>query len=169
MTSGPSTNISARSRASQDRRRQVPFTTSVFEADAGNRSLISLECLTEYWGDPFVHVAPVWVCPSFAADVRRKNSGPAQVIGNQSRVTSSRNQQVLRERPLAVDPLPVAVESRTRRHPWNFFDLILVRALRPDGFIFVQHEPQAGGRNAHRLPERRAQVHFDASFHAVPP
>jgi len=50
----------------------------------------------------------------------------------------------------------------------NFFDLILVRALRPDGFVFVQHEPQAGGRNVHRLPERGAQMHFDASLHAVP-
>ena len=63
-----------------------------------------------------------------------------------------RNQQVLRERPLVVDPLSVAAKSRALCHLWNFFGLILVGALRPYGFVFVQHEPQAGRRNVYRLP-----------------
>ena len=66
----------------------------------------------------------------------------------------SRNQQVLRKRPLAVDPLPIAPESRARRELWNFAGLVLVRAFRPDRFVFVQHEPQTGRRNVHRLPAR---------------
>src|SRR5260370_10758533 len=62
-------------------------------------------------------------------------------------VTSSCNQQVLRERPFAVDPLPVAPESRARRHLWNSFGSVLVRAFLPYCFVFVQHEPQARLRN----------------------
>src|SRR6266852_2839695 len=80
----------------------------------------------------------------------------------------SRNQQVLRERPLAVDPLATAAESRARRHLRNFFGLVFVRAFRPDGFVFVQHEPQTGGRNVYRLTPRGTQMHLDPPFHPVP-
>ena len=37
-----------------------------------------------------------------------------------------RNQQILREGPLKVGPLPIAAESRARRHLRNFLGLILV-------------------------------------------
>src|SRR5882724_11544067 len=62
------------------------------------------------------------------------------------------NQQALREGPLLVDPLAITAEARARCHLRNLFGLILVRAFRPDGFVFVQHEPQAGRRNVYRLP-----------------
>src|SRR6266849_10022825 len=60
---------------------------------------------------------------------------------------SSRNQQVLRERPFAVNPLSIATESSPRRHLRNFFCLVLVRAVCPNRFCFVRYEPQIGGRN----------------------
>jgi hypothetical protein len=41
---------------------------------------------------------------------------PPRVTEHESPFPSSRNQEVLCERPLRVDPLPVAPESRTRRH-----------------------------------------------------
>src|SRR5258706_13015011 len=71
----------------------------------------------------------------------------------------SRNQQVLRKRPFAVDPLAIAPESRASRHLWNLFGLVLVRAFRPDGLVFIQHEPQTRGRNAYRLTPRGTQMH----------
>ncbi len=48
-----------------------------------------------------------------------------------------RHEQILSEGPLAVDPLSVAAESGALRHLWNFFSFVLVRAFRPDGFVFV--------------------------------
>src|SRR6266567_6879280 len=45
-----------------------------------------------------------------------------------------RNQQILRKRPLAIDPLRVAAKSRARRHLRNFFGLVFVRDFRPDRF-----------------------------------
>src|ERR1700746_506946 len=54
--------------------------------------------------------------------------------GNGSRILS-RNQQVLCERPLLVDPLPVAAESRARRHLRNLFSVVFMRALCPNRFV----------------------------------
>src|SRR5437899_4820580 len=81
-----------------------------------------------------------------------------QVASHESQVMSRlfRNQQVLSEWPLGVDPLPLAAESRASRHLWDFLGLVLVRAFCPDRFIFVQHDAQVGRRNMYRLPTRRA-------------
>src|SRR5258708_2498301 len=80
----------------------------------------------------------------------------------------SRNQQVLRKRPLAVDPLAIAPESRARRHLRNFFGFVFVRTFRPDRFVFVQHEPQTRGGNVYGLTPRGTQMHLDSPFHPVP-
>src|SRR6267378_5357664 len=58
MIYGLSTNISARSPVWRARRRQVPCTTIVFEADAGTHSLISLSAWRSTEGDFFVHAVP---------------------------------------------------------------------------------------------------------------
>src|SRR5260370_30940708 len=99
----------------------------------------------------------------------------ARNTGHESRTTRrhslrglSRNQQVLRKRPLAVDPLAVAPKSRARGHLRNFSGLVLVQAFRPDGFAFVQHEPQARGRNVNRLTPRGTQMHLDPPFRPLP-
>src|SRR5258708_37519844 len=64
-------------------------------------------------------------------------SGLPRPGGRGGLVTSSCNQEVLREGPFAVDPLAVAPESRAGRHLRNFFGFVFVRAFRPDGFVFV--------------------------------
>src|SRR5260370_20830312 len=98
----------------------------------------------------------------------RVREHPSRNTGHEVPVTSSSNQQILREGPFAVDPLPVAPESCARRHLWNFFGSVLVRALRPYGFVFVQHKPQTRGRNVYRLTPRGTQVHLDSPFDPVP-
>src|SRR5216683_3383735 len=79
-----------------------------------------------------------------------------------------RNQQVLRKRPFAVDPLAIAPESCARRHLRNFLGFVFVRTFRPDGFVFVQHESQTGRRNVYRLTPRRAQMHLNPPFYPIP-
>src|SRR5690349_18420463 len=75
--------------------------------------------------------------PSATCNVRQRD--PPRIAKH----ASFCNQQVLRERPLRVDPLPIAAESCARRHLWNFFGLVLVRAFCPDRLVFVQHDAQA--------------------------
>src|SRR5467141_725342 len=60
-----------------------------------------------------------------------------RITSHQSLCTLSCNQQVLREGPFAVDPLAIAAESRARGHLWNFFGSVLVRAFRPNRFVFL--------------------------------
>src|SRR5260221_228959 len=54
---------------------------------------------------------------------------------------SLHHQQILRKRPLSIDPLFLAPESRPFRHLYNFRRTVLVRAFRPDCVPFVEHHP----------------------------
>src|SRR5260370_39526381 len=51
-----------------------------------------------------------------------------------------RNQQILREGPLVVDPLGIAAKSRARCHLRNFLSLVFDGAFRPDRFVLAKHE-----------------------------
>ncbi len=61
----------------------------------------------------------------------------AESIGIQRPAALFRHEQILSEGPFLVDPLSVAAESGALRHLRNFFSFVLVRAFRPDGFVFV--------------------------------
>src|SRR5260370_21444216 len=80
-----------------------------------------------------------------------------------------RNQQILREGPLVVDPLGIAAKSRARCHLRDFFSLVFVGAFRPDRFVFAQHDPQIGGANVDPLPPRGTQIHSRSPFLDPPP
>src|SRR2546425_12355926 len=88
------------------------------------------------------------ICPPRITEHRSRNTVHGTLM------LLCRNHQVLCERPFAVDPLAIATESRARRHPRNFLGFVFVRTLRPDGFVFVQHEPQTRGRNVYGLTPR---------------
>src|SRR5260370_12405984 len=90
------------------------------------------------------------------------------VLDYDRRRTLSRNQQVLREGPLFINPLPLAPESRPFRHSHNFLCLVLVRALRPNRFAFVEHHAHIRRRNLHALPPRRTQMHLDSPLFEIP-
>jgi hypothetical protein len=49
-----------------------------------------------------------------------------------------RYQQVFCERPLLVDPLDLAAEPRRARHLANVIERVLMAALGPDSFIFLE-------------------------------
>src|SRR5207253_4798234 len=120
----------------------------------------------------FIHRLGVWgirSCLRWGISHASENTSH-QVASHESQVISLlfRNQQVLSEWPLGVDPLPLAAESCSRRHLWDFLGLVLVRTLCPDRFIFVQHDAKARRRNVYRLPTGRAQMHFDAPLREIP-
>src|SRR3954454_16629938 len=79
-----------------------------------------------------------------------------------------RHEQILRERPLLIDPLSIDPKSGTLGHGTHAFRAVLVRALRPDGFAFVEHYPQACAWNGHKLAPQRTQMHLDATVGLVP-
>src|SRR5215470_6701701 len=87
---------------------------------------------------------------------------------NTRRPRSLGKKQVLREGPLLVDPLRIEAEAGALGHFSDFFGLVLVGAFGPNRFVLVQDHPQVGHGNAHALPARRAQMHFDAPVRVIP-
>ena len=73
-----------------------------------------------------------------------------------------RDQQILREGPLGIEPLGVAAKAVAPRHLGNVRRAVFVRAFRPDGFILPERYGESRAGNGDVLIARRAQVHFDA-------
>src|SRR6267142_415850 len=95
------------------------------------------------WGTPTVstltpaRIAKSGPKPGAASHRPAPTLSALRITSHQSLRTLSCNQQVLREGPFAVDPLAIAAESRARGHLWNFFGSVLVRAFRPNRFVFL--------------------------------
>jgi hypothetical protein len=78
-----------------------------------------------------------------------------------------RDQQVLRKRPLLINPLRLAAEAGIARHLEDFFSRVFVAALRPDCLPFQEFDAHIRRRYTHRLPPLGSQMHFDAPGFAV--
>src|ERR1700691_2992141 len=74
-----------------------------------------------------------------------------------------RNQQVLREGPLLVDPLCLAAEAGGARHRKYFLRRVFVAAFGPDGFALDKLYTQFGGTNMHGLAAQGLEMHLDAA------
>src|SRR5258705_10862879 len=73
-----------------------------------------------------------------------------------------------RELRVAIDPLLAAAEAGGEPLRHHLVGLVLVRALRPDGFVLAHLELEAGAGNRDRLPSHADQVGFDALRRGIP-
>src|SRR5438552_6928635 len=100
----------------------------------------------------------IW-CPLIRYETPRNST-----IGVTSIRVGHRDQEILRERPVCVNPLPGACKPRARRHGGNLFKPEFVAGFCPDRFPFLQAAREVGVPHTNRLSRGRAQVHLDPPF-----
>ena len=75
------------------------------------------------------------------------------------------DQKVLGKRPVRINPLGFAEESRTSSDTRNLLAAEFVAGFRPDRFPFIQRKGEVCGPNRYGLVPVRAEMHFDPTVH----
>src|ERR1019366_1445813 len=103
---------------------------------------------------------------------RRSKTNPrytSHLMGPARPDASLRSEQVLRERPLLVDPLCLAAKTGVACHLEDFLRRILVATFRPDSLALQKFDPKVRRRDAYHLPPHGPQVHLDAARLVIDP